>query len=79
MTPHEEMGPILREYRLQQNLTQSELAKWAGLNISTIGNVERGEENFTIDTLERILRVLQIDLSTFFKSLQNSKISPEDK
>ncbi len=52
-----ELGGRLRRYRLQQNVTQADLARDAGISPRTIRNVERGEDT-QLSTLIRILRVL---------------------
>lgn len=53
----ETVGTRLRQERLNQNLTQQDLASRAGVQRRTISNVENGED-FTIGTLVRILRGL---------------------
>lgn len=51
------LGKRLKEYRLRRNLQQTELAKYAGVNISTVSRVEKGQ-NIMIDSYLRIMRVL---------------------
>ncbi len=53
----EEIGRRLREFRLQQNLGQAELAMRAQLSPTTVKNAERGRDP-RLSTLVRILRVL---------------------
>jgi transcriptional regulator with XRE-family HTH domain len=56
MTPPEiatGMGLRLRALRLQRNMTQSELAKRAGVSRPTLGTFER-EGRATVDSLARI-------------------------
>ena len=53
----EKIGGFIRQKRLQQNLTQSQLAKNTNLNRSTIVKVENGE-SITLASLIPILRVL---------------------
>jgi transcriptional regulator with XRE-family HTH domain len=45
--------------RILVHLSQSELAKQAGVNVATLGRYERGETNAQIDTLDAILRALR--------------------
>ncbi len=52
-----ELGRRLRRYRLQQNLTQADLARDAGVGIRTLRNVEQGGDTQLV-TLLRILRAL---------------------
>ena len=52
-----EIGRRIRAYRLQRNLSSSEVAKLAGLNRNTVVNAELGA-NPQIETIVRILRAL---------------------
>lgn len=52
----------LRKYRLEQNLSQEELAQLAGLHRTYIGSVERGERNISIDNMERLALALDCTL-----------------
>ena len=52
-----EVGARLRGFRLQQNVTQAELAETAGVGHSTIKRTEAGE-NPRLETLVKILRAL---------------------
>ena len=52
-----ELGRRLRRYRLQQNLTQADLARDAGVGNRTVRNLESGGD-VQLGTLLRILRAL---------------------
>lgn len=52
-----EVGARLRGFRLQQNVTQAELAETAGVGHATIKRAEAGE-NPRLETLVKILRAL---------------------
>jgi transcriptional regulator with XRE-family HTH domain len=52
-----EAGGRLKRYRLQQNRTVAEIAKEAGIAVSTVDRAEAGE-NPTFETVVRILRAL---------------------
>ncbi|MGH8751605.1 MAG: helix-turn-helix transcriptional regulator [Burkholderiales bacterium] len=52
-----EIGARLKAYRLQQNISQHEMAKRAGLNRNTVVSAELGVEP-KLSTLIKILRVL---------------------
>lgn len=66
------VGARIRSYRLQQGLTQEELAERASLHNTYIGQVERGEKNLTIISLEKILSALGITFSDFFAYMESS-------
>lgn len=56
----------IRKLRTEQSMTQTELAKRAGINRSYLADIEMGNRNFGIDTLERILKGLGKSHSEFF-------------
>ena len=53
----QEMGARLRAYRLQRNLAQSDLATSAGVNRTTIRDIEAGKDS-QLSTLVKLLRAL---------------------
>ncbi|MBR2565214.1 MAG: helix-turn-helix transcriptional regulator [Paenibacillus sp.] len=71
------VGEQIRAIRKAKGLTQQQLAELSGLDDAYIGSVERGERNFSIDTLEKIIVGLNIsfgDLTT----LNNEDTSRKD-
>lgn len=52
----------LKEVRVEQGLSQEELADIAGLHRTYVGSVERGERNISIDNMERLAGALQINI-----------------
>ena len=53
----EHIGTFVKHYRLEQNKTQNELSRSAGISRSTLSLLEHGE-TVTIATLIQVLRVL---------------------
>ncbi|MBQ2885647.1 MAG: helix-turn-helix transcriptional regulator [Alphaproteobacteria bacterium] len=53
------LGERLKEYRLRRNLQQAEMARYAGVNISTVSRIEKGQ-NIMFDSYLRIMRVLDM-------------------
>ena len=53
------IGEFIKQKRLQENKTQLQLAEDAGLNRSTIVQIENGE-SITLTSLIQILRVLNL-------------------
>jgi transcriptional regulator with XRE-family HTH domain len=53
------LGEFVKHHRLEQNKTQAELAEEAGINRSTLIELEKGKPA-TIMTLIRLLRVLNL-------------------
>ena len=58
---------LLREERQRQGLSMDRLAEQSGLSQAMISFVERELRNPTLDTLLRITRVLNLDLSAVLK------------
>ncbi len=54
-----ELCGILRQVRLQQNITQEQLAEKAGLSRSAISKMETGKSTVELLTLVQVLRALQ--------------------
>ncbi len=53
------IGVFIKQKRLQDNRTQSQLSEDAGLNRSTIVKIEKGE-SITLSSLIQLLRVLDL-------------------
>ena len=66
------IGDRIRSLRITKGLTQEKLAEKAGLHNTYIGQVERGEKNITIVSLEHILSALGLTFSDFFESFDLS-------
>jgi transcriptional regulator with XRE-family HTH domain len=62
----------LRNYRLERGLTQEKLAEKAGLHYTYVGQVERGEKNLTLASLEKILMALDVSFAELFYGLEDS-------
>lgn len=51
----------IRRLRAERDITQEELAERAGLNRNYVGMIEREENAPTVDTLEKLSEVLQVE------------------
>jgi len=63
------VGQRIRNYRTQQKLSQEKLAEIAGCHPTYIGQLERGEKNATLESIEKIASALNIPLSELFEKL----------
>ena len=63
------IGERIRYIRKSKGLSQEELANLASVHPTYIGQLERGEKNATIDSLQRITKALEVSLSDMFKHL----------
>ncbi len=61
-----QMGKRIREYRKRADLTQESLALSAGINVSFLGDVERGLKKPSIESLEKLLMALDVTFQDFF-------------
>lgn len=68
-----EIGQRIRYYRRQRGLTQETLAEKAELHHTYIGQVERGEKNITLVSLEKITGALDITFANLFEHIEDAK------
>lgn len=60
------IGKRIRGYRRMQRLSQEQLAERCGLHPAYIGQLERGEKNATLESVQSVCRGLQIPLEQLF-------------
>lgn len=58
-----EIGIFIKERRKEFGITQHTLAELAGININTLTQIENGEGNPTVQTLEKVLEVIGMKLT----------------
>lgn len=63
-------GQAVRKVRLEQGISQEELADRCGLHRTYISDVELGKRNISLENIERIAISLNRTLSDFFKELE---------
>lgn len=63
------LGQRIRNHRNARGLSQEKLAELSGCHSTYIGQIERGEKNATIESIEKISSALRISLSTLFEKL----------
>ena len=63
------VGQRIRNYRTSKGLSQEKLAELSGCHPTYIGQLERGEKNATLESIERITAALDITLSKLFEKL----------
>ena len=64
------LGQRLRELRQARAFSQEQIANIAGIVPAYLGQVERGEKNITVKTLEKVCLALNITLSEFFSAVK---------
>ena len=63
------LGQRIRNYRTAKGFSQEKLAELSGCHPTYIGQIERGEKNATIESIEKISMALSVSLSTLFEKL----------
>ena len=66
------IGERLRGYRNQLGWSQERLAERANLHPTYIGQLERGEKNATLESVEKITSAMDVSLSQLFDKLGES-------
>lgn len=70
------IGERIRIYRKRAGLSQEKLAELAGVHNTYIGQLERGEKNASIETIEKITRALGISFETLFEKIIPGDTAP---
>ena len=65
------VGKRIRNYRTKQGLSQEKLAELAGCHPTYIGQLERGEKNATLESIDKVASSLNVSLSKLFENLGN--------
>lgn len=63
------LGQRIRKYRTERGLSQEKLAELSGCHHTYVGQIERGEKNATIESIEKIAAALNVSLSKLFEKL----------
>ena len=59
----------IRNYRNEKGLSQEKLAELSGCHPTYIGQVERGEKNATLESIDKIASAMCIPLSKLFEKM----------
>lgn len=69
------VGQRIRSYRLQLGYSQEKVAELSGCHPTYIGQVERGEKNATLESIEKIAAAIEVPLSKLFDKIGST---PDD-
>ena len=75
MTLGQLVAQNLRAMRLQKKLSQESLAQKAGLSVSYISMLERGQRSPPLDTLEALAKALGVSPIALLQELPRQKAS----
>ena len=76
MEQSEELAQIIKMHRKAAKLSRVQLAELAGVGKTVVFDIEMGKESVQLDTLRKILKVLNIKIilkSPLMDNLQNSE------
>jgi transcriptional regulator with XRE-family HTH domain len=73
------IGPVLRQFREDADLTQEKLALEAGVDRTFIGMIERGERRLTMNTVALILDALGVSWTELGEGLDKAQRSRKRK
>lgn len=62
-------GKRVREIRKQKGYSQESLADAANLHRTYIGSIERGEQNVSLDNIQKLAKTLKVSISRLFDGL----------
>ena len=71
------VGSVIRTVRKRRGHTIEELAYLSGLHSTHIGKIERGEISPSVDSLDKIVTVLNLNLVQFFQMITANKETPD--
>lgn len=60
-------GKRVRVLRKSMGFSQEQLADAANLHRTYIGSIERGEQNVSLDNIERVAKALKIQITELFE------------
>lgn len=72
------VGQRIRNYRLSLHLSQEKLAELSGCHPTYIGQLERGEKNATLESIEKIAGALNVPISKLVEQIGNSSDAATD-
>lgn len=60
------IGQRIKSLRAEKNVSQNDLAFYAGLDRSYLAGVENGKRNITVINLEKVITALEITVKKFY-------------
>lgn len=68
------VGPFIRQTRKERDLSQKALAEAAGLSLSALGKLERGQQAADDETIVRLCIALNMDVKDFFAKVHGVQL-----
>lgn len=70
------VGLNVRRLRIERDISQERLAFDSGVDRSYLGGMERGEENPTVDILDRLATTLSVPIVSLFADKSSDGVLP---
>ena len=72
------LASVIRKHRKAANLSQMQLAEMAGVWKTVVFDIEKGKETVKLDTLRKILKILNLKVQ-LISPLLNEQITENEK
>lgn len=72
------LASVIRKHRKAANLSQMHLAEMAGVGKTVVFDIEKGKETVKLDTLRKILKILNIKVQ-LISPLRNKQFNENEK
>ena len=79
MVQPQELADVIKMHRKAARLSRTQLAEMAGVGKTVIYDIENGKETIQLDTLRKILKVLNIKFELTSPLMNNLQISGNEK
>ena len=79
MEQTQDLAQIIRLHRRAAKLSRVQLAEFAGVGKTVIYNIEKGKESIQLDTLRKILKVLNIRIVLESPLMENLQTTENEK
>jgi y4mF family transcriptional regulator len=79
MIQSKELADVLRMHRKAAKLSRAQLSEMAGVGKTVIYDIEKGKETIQLNTLRKILKVLNIKIVLTSPLMDNLQITGNEK
>jgi len=79
MIDSQKLADVIKLHRKAAKLTQIQLAEMAGVGKTVVFDIEKGKESIRLDTLRKILKVLNIKVQLTSQLMDNLQINVNAK
>lgn len=79
MTQTQALAEIMRMHRKAARLSRAQLSEIAGVGKTVIYDIEKGKESVRLNTLQKILKVLNIKIELTSPLMDSLRKTPDEK